>query len=1139
LANQTKRGLIVQHVKSQSETTSQTISRNEPTWYKDAIIYQLHIKSFYDSNNDGIGDIQGLIQKLDYIAALGVNTIWLLPFYPSPLKDDGYDIADYYGVHPDYGTIEDIKQLIDEAHSRGLRVITELVINHTSDQHPWFQRARSAPPGSPERNYYVWSDNDKKYSGTRIIFLDTEKSNWAWDPEAESYYWHRFYSHQPDLNFDNPEVIDAVLDVMNFWLGMGIDGLRLDAVPYLVEREGTNNENLPETHDVLKKIRAEVDAKYPDRLLLAEANQWPEDTREYFGDGDECHMAFHFPLMPRMYMALAQEDRFPITDILRQTPEIPENCQWAIFLRNHDELTLEMVTDKERDYLWNQYASEARARLNLGIRRRLAPLVQRDRRRLEVLHSLLLSMPGTPIIYYGDEICMGDNVFLGDRDGVRTPMQWSPDRNGGFSKADPAQLMLPAIMDPVYGYSSTNVEAQSRDPHSFLNWMHLMLEIRKQYRAFGRGKFKTLFTSNRRVLAYLRDYTPEEGNGEKQETILCLANLSRSAQAVELDVSQYSGYVPLEMTGGSLFPPIGELSYLLTLPPYGFYWFLLAKETEVPDWYSAPPEPMPEYLTLVLRKDIDEVIEQPARATLEKEILPAYLPKRRWFAGKGAKLTDVRISSALKLSPPAGQDGRDTHTIIMTEVEATVDETVHRYQIPLTAFYEDQTAPALAHQLALARVRRKERVGELTDAVASDVLPRRIVHMLTDAVAKGESVEAGKTGLRFEPSIAFKPEEFDLDTMDIRTLSVEQSNSSVIIGEQAMLKVLRRLFPGKHPEVEISRALTEGNFVNTASLLGYVYRSDDSGEEQALAVLQRFIPSQGDAWEWMLSKLDQVHVDVASRESMDTEQPHSTLSEYEKHPALGDFRDFAYTVGQRLGEMHQVLAEAQGEDFTAETVNDESCERWSSSVSAQVEDALAGLQKVRQALGEADQGLVDRLVAQRNDILGRVRSLAKEGAGSLMFRIHGDLHLGQILVSQNDAYFIDFEGEPARSLEERRAKASPYRDVAGILRSFHYMAEVASSHSTVLEDEEMHASYIELLDRFRQLAGDAFLTAYHKASGELAHQWRSQTSQQALIELFMLEKAAYEISYEAANRPDWVRVPLRGLAEIVNSVGIE
>ncbi len=583
-------------------TLSQSTLSDDPLWYKDAVIYQLHVKSFFDANNDGIGDFAGLNAKLDYVASLGVTCIWLLPFYPSPRRDDGYDIAGYEDVSPDYGTLDEFRQFVAEAHARGIRVITELVINHTSDQHPWFQAARHAPVGSPERDLYVWSDTDDKFTETRIIFLDTETSNWTWDPVAGQYFWHRFYSHQPDLNFDNPKVLEEVLRVMHFWLDMGVDGLRLDAIPYLIERDGTSNENLPETHDILKKIRADLDASYPDRMLLAEANMWPEDTQMYFGDGDECHMAFHFPLMPRMYMAIAKEDRFPITDIMRQTPEIPEKAQWAIFLRNHDELTLEMVTDEERDYLWNTYASDKRARINLGIRRRLAPLLQRDRRRIELMNGLLLSMPGTPVIYYGDEIGMGDNIHLGDRDGVRTPMQWTEDRNGGFSRADPASVVLPPIMDPLYGFSAVNVEAQARDPHSLLNWMRRMLSLRRNHQAFGRGSLRFMYPGNRRVMAYLREFDGD--------TILCVANLSRTPQAVELDLADYEGWVPVELSGPSPFPPIGKLNYLLTLPPYGFYWLGLSETEKPPSWHHAGGEQLPEFETFVVRESLRELLSE-------------------------------------------------------------------------------------------------------------------------------------------------------------------------------------------------------------------------------------------------------------------------------------------------------------------------------------------------------------------------------------------------------------------------------------------------------------------------------------------------------------------------------------------------
>ena len=536
-------------------------------WYKDAIIYQLHVKSYRDSNSDGFGDFRGLSEKLDYIERLGANTLWLLPFYPSPLRDDGYDIASYEEINPTYGSVEDFRSFLAAAHERNIRVITELVINHTSDQHPWFQRSRRAPKGSPERNWYVWSDDPNKYAGARIIFTDTEKSNWSWDPEAQQFYWHRFFTHQPDLNFDNPEVLEAVLNVMRFWLRMGVDGLRLDAVPYLVERDGTNCENLPETHAILRTLRTTVDAEFPNRIFIGEANQWPSDVRPYFGDADECQMAFHFPVMPRMYMALRKEDRTPIVDIMRQTPEIPTECQWAIFLRNHDELTLEMVTDEERDYMYREYARDPRMRINVGIRRRLAPLMEGGRRQIELMNALLMSMPGTPIIYYGDEIGMGDNIYLGDRNGVRTPMQWSPDRNAGFSEADTAALFSPLIVDPPYGYHTVNVVAQERVPTSLLRWMRRLIAVRQQYKAFGRGTWEPLDAANRRVLVFLRRY--------RDETILCVNNLSRFAQYVELDLRRFNGLVPLELWSKNCFPPIGELPYLLTLGPHNFLWFRL------------------------------------------------------------------------------------------------------------------------------------------------------------------------------------------------------------------------------------------------------------------------------------------------------------------------------------------------------------------------------------------------------------------------------------------------------------------------------------------------------------------------------------------------------------------------------------
>ncbi|HEY9137403.1 MAG TPA: maltose alpha-D-glucosyltransferase, partial [Terriglobus sp.] len=600
-------------------------SANDPLWFKDAVIYELHVKAFADGNNDGIGDFPGLMSKLDYLQALGVTCIWLLPFFPSPQRDDGYDISDYLNVNPSYGTLNDFQAFLAAAHARGMQVMIELVINHTSDQHPWFQAARLAPAGSPERNMYVWSDSDKLYDGVRIIFTDTEKSNWTWDPIAGQYYWHRFFSHQPDLNFDNPVVRETVADIMRFWLDMGVDGLRLDAIPYLIERDGTSCENVPETHIVIKELRAVMEAEYENRMILAEANMWPEDVRPYFGDGDECHMAFHFPLMPRTYMALRQEDRLPITEIMARTPDIPPNCQWGIFLRNHDELTLEMVSDDERDYMYLAYSADPRMRINVGIRRRLAPLLDNNRRRIELLCSLLLSFPGTPILYYGDEIGMGDNIYLGDRNGVRTPMQWNSDRNAGFSRAVPAALYSPVIMDPIWGYEAINVEAQESDTSSLLHWTRNMIALRKLFQVFGRGTQEFLRPENRKVLAYLREYDSEH--------VVCVANLSRFAQPVTLDLSRFKGMVPVEMLGYVPFPKITEEPYPLTLGPYAFIWLEL-QSAAVADAEAQPSTEIQAAELLLPAGNLQNAITGAAAELLQETFLPKFLQTQRWFGAK-------------------------------------------------------------------------------------------------------------------------------------------------------------------------------------------------------------------------------------------------------------------------------------------------------------------------------------------------------------------------------------------------------------------------------------------------------------------------------------------------------------------------
>ncbi len=1075
--------------------------QSDHLWYKDAIIYQLHVKSFFDANNDGVGDFAGLMAKLDYIAGLGVTVIWLLPFYPSPRLDDGYDIADYRGVHPDYGTLADVRRFVHAAHQRGLRVITELVVNHTSDQHPWFQRARRARPGTNHRDFYVWSDTDQRYGGTRIIFLDTERSNWTWDAEAGAYYWHRFYSHQPDLNYDNPRVLREVLSVMRFWLDLGVDGLRLDAVPYLVEREGTNNENLPETHAVLRKIRAAVDAHYPDRMLLAEANQWPEDVKEYFGAGDECHMAFHFPLMPRMYMAIAREDRFPITDILRQTPDIPGSCQWAIFLRNHDELTLEMVTNAERDYLWQTYAADRRARLNLGIRRRLLPLLEHDRRRVELLNYLLLSMPGTPVIYYGDEIGMGDNIHLGDRDGVRTPLQWSPDRNGGFSRADPASLVLPPIMDPIYGFESVNVEAQDRDPHSLLNWTRRVLAVRRQHRAFGRGGFRLLYPKNRKVLAYLREYG--------DETLLCVANLARTPQAVELDLSEFAGRTPVELNGGSVFPPMGQLPYLLTLSQYGFYWFLLAREAEWPSGHTPAPEPMPEYQTIVVRRSLFDALHD-QRGVIERDVLPAYLSVRRWYAAKDQAATQIRLADLIDL-PNAERE------LLLTEIETSSAAGVARWLLPLSVVWEDEnTSAPLPAQLALARVRRVSRVGLLTDGFALPGFARAVMR----GFAEGARVPAGSGEIRFEPTERMQGMLPAPDT-EITWLSAEQSNSSLIIGDVAMVKLFRRVVAGPHPEAEMGRYLTEQGFAHTPALLGEMVRVSADGTRHTLAVAQAFIRNQGDAWTWMLDWMMRALSDLPATEDVEA------VTAPEK---FADGEAIASVIGQRLGEMHAVLARpTEAADFAPERANDAVLDRWARDVEIQIDAALRSLAGSRAALEPQAAAEADALERARDRLIGTASGLARRGAGGALTRIHGDLHLGQMLVSSGDVYIIDFEGEPARLLEQRRAKTSPMRDLAGVIRSFDYAAAVVRRKSREahahLADERREAFLAEFLDRVNA----CFLAGYRALapSGDDA-------TDAALLRLFLIEKAAYEIAYEAANRPSWIDVPLHGLARIAD-----
>ncbi|HRD49092.1 MAG: maltose alpha-D-glucosyltransferase [Candidatus Competibacter sp.] len=1090
----------------------------DPLWYKDAIVYQLHVKAFGDSSQDGIGDFRGLIQRLDYLQELGVDTLWLMPFYPSPLRDDGYDISDYQNIHPDYGTLTDFRAFVHAAHARNLKIVTELVINHSSDQHPWFQAARRAPPGSRERAFYVWNDDDQKFPETRIIFTDTETSNWAWDPMAQQYYWHRFFSHQPDLNHNNPAVVKAVIKVMRFWLDLGVDGLRLDAIPYLCVRAGTANENLPETHAVIRQMRAVVDTHYHGRMFLAEANQWPEDVRDYFGDGDECHMAYHFPLMPRMFMAIAQEDRYPIVEILGQTPDIPDPCQWAIFLRNHDELTLEMVTDRERDYMYRTYAADPRMRVNVGIRRRLAPLLDNDSSKIRLMKSLLLSMPGTPILYYGDEIGMGDNIYLGDRNGVRTPMQWSSDRNAGFSRVDPQRLYLPPIMDPIYGYPAVNVEAQQREPASLLNWMKRLIAVRRTSRAFGRGRLELLQPGNRKILAYVRTFA--------DDLVLCVANLSRSAQPVELDLARYKGLVPVEMLGQTAFPPIGEIPYLLTLPRYGFYWFRLSR-TAPPAWHE-DTQPGLELRVLVLfqgwKSFFPDQVE-PSRRTLAetlreklvRDVLPDFLPTQRWFAGKGDRIERVEFN------PYAVWAEQTEWVLARIRVWLADRPEPQDYGSPLALAWEDDGEEKLRSlwPYALARVRARAKMGLLYDAFANEIFGQSLVKM----IACNAHISLGSGGLRFSATRAFaslageNPER-----LPIQRLARDSSNTTLNIGDRMLLKGYRRLQPGINPELEMGRFLTDVvGFPQAAPLAGSLEYEDQDGTLTTLALLQGFVANQGDAWSYTQ--------DYLKRFLDDCRQPP------EEAQATGEMLHapyllFAATLGRRTGELHQALAQVTGDPaFDPEPITAADMTDWLDQIREEVKTTFERLEQFRHRLPEPTRSLAERALESWGTAAARAAPGAARTPQAMKTRYHGDYHLGQVLVAKDDVIIIDFEGEPTRPLAARRGKHSPLRDVVGMLRSFNYAAHAALRQATT-DGTRDQVVLLPQVSVWEQQTRAAFLDGYAQAAGDGPGYPTDPDQIQMLLELFTLEKACYELRYELDNRPDWVAIPLGGLAAV-------
>nr|WP_284155388.1 maltose alpha-D-glucosyltransferase [Sulfuricystis multivorans] len=1097
---------------------------DDPLWFKDALIYELHVKAFFDSDGSGSGDFQGLTEKLDYLQDLGVNTLWLLPFYPSPFKDDGYDISDYRNVHPEYGTMADVRNFIREAHRRGLKIITELVINHTSDQHPWFQAARRAPPGSSKRNFYVWSDTDKKYAGTRIIFTDSEKSNWAWDEVAQAYYWHRFFSHQPDLNFDNPAVVRAVIRIMRFWLDLGIDGLRLDAIPYLCEREGTNNENLPETHAVIKRMRTEIDARYANRMLLAEANQWPEDVREYFGNGDECHMAYHFPLMPRMYMAIAQEDRHPIVEIMRQTPDIPESCQWAIFLRNHDELTLEMVTDRERDYMYRMYATDPRSRVNVGIRRRLAPLMDNNRDKIELMNFLLMTMPGSPIIYYGDEIGMGDNIFLGDRNGVRTPMQWSPDRNGGFSRADPQRLYLPPIMDPIYGYEAVNVEAQQRNPSSLLNWMKRMIAVRKAHRAFGRGSLNFLEPGNRKVLAYVREW--------RDEIILCVVNLSRNAQPVELDLAPWKGRVPVELMGGTVFPPIGTLPYLLTLKGYGFYAFRLSLDAEVPYWHEERL-PRPELPVLVLtegwltlaggKADASLVRRTIAATTAERlthQVIGPYLQTKRWFKGRNRPIQKVTLVEKGEWNTPQG-------SWFLTLIEVGFAEgDAQRYFLPMAICWEDEASQERLSALApwmLAKVRQKARMGILYGAYGDEQFCRALVR----GIGANLEIPLGKGRVSFRRCPPFDALADGVEAT-ISHPALEQSNTTVYFGNRLFLKGYRQVQAGINPEVEMGCYLTEtAQFGHIVPVAGTIELMGSDGNHYTLALLQAYVEHQNDGWNYALDYVDRF---LAERLADPNGQKKTATSDHH-----GFFRALMATLGRRTAELHLALCrESDDPAFAPEPIEPADLDQWSREARTLAVDALDRLEHFRDGAGEEQRSGIDRLLAKRQRLLDHFAPQRLAGIQGLKTRHHGDFTLGQVLLAHNDFIITDFEGNPKRSLADRRRKHSPLRDVASMLRCFSYVAALAANKATAERPADRHRLG-PLVQEWEKDTAAAFLSAYRATIAQCPRFDTGDACFQRLIEFFTFEKACAELLDEMENRPDWLAIPIFSLLRLLEA----
>ena len=1095
----------------------------DPLWYKDAIIYELRVGSFYDSNGDGIGDFKGLTQKIDYLQDLGVTAVWLLPFYPSPFKDDGYDISDYFNVHHQYGTIDDFKEFIDAAHAVGIHVITELVLNHTSDQHEWFQRARLAPAGSDLRNFYVWSDTPNKYRGVRIIFKDSEQSNWTWDPVAKAYYWHRFYHHQPDLNYDHPTLKNAILEVVDFWLGLGVDGMRLDGIPYLVEREGTSCDNLPETHQVIKELRAHMDEKFTNCVLLAEANQWPVDSIDYFGTGDECHMAFHFPIMPRLFMSIQLEDCFPLVDIINQTPKIPDNAQWALFLRNHDELTLEMVTDEERDFMYRTYANDPQARLNLGIRRRLAPLLGNDRRKIELMNAMLFSLAGTPFVYYADEIGMGDNIYLGDRNGVRTPMQWNIDRNAGFSKASSQRLCFPITMDPAYSYETVNVETQQKNPNSLLWWMKRLIALRKRFKAFGRGTLQFLATKNPKIIAFVRKYEDEE--------ILVVANFSRSIQFTELDLSEFNGGILHELFGRTHFPKIDENPYFFTLAPFSFYWFGIHYEKLLGLQFPSSKVSLPD---LEVQEHFSEVFEPPARKILEKYLLH-YLKRQSWLQNKDTYFRVVTIDELMPLKI-------EGETAYLTTVSIADDRGFQdTYLLPLMVLNDHKEFCPIGIRtgfIADLKFQSQSKIYKQT-MIYDGFFDERIYQELFKIFYLKEKVVGLKGSLKANFVTKQSIDESFEKLVVNKVTHSRFGYIDVVINERFFLKIFRYVEHAINPEVEVEVNLTRQKFKYSAKTYGTLDYTASS-QPFNLMLVQSNISEQRSAWDYTIDETDRYFERIRTKfhlnPNLEVDTP--ALSKIRQGPSknaqelIGYYLEWARMLAEVTANMHLTLSTI----FTPKEPTPFYLRSNFQSKRNLVYKICNQLADLSLTASEVDQQLMKQIIAKKEQIIQIFEPLLHPKEEFLRIRGHGDYHLGQLFFTGKDFIIVDFAKGIYKSFDERKRARSALRDVAGMIRSFHlaiFTSFLQQEQKGLIDIAKFPSSHVWPTYWQSWVAG-VFVREYRRYVDKASFVPQDSNNFIISLQAYLLETAIEDLFEEIhLKRDQWFNISLRWVLAII------